>query len=36
MDLREIGMEGVDWILLAKDRALWRFLANTVKNLRVP
>jgi hypothetical protein len=36
MDLREIGMDGVDWIELAQDRAQWRALVNTVMNLRVP
>ena len=29
-------VEGVDWILLAQDRATWRGLVNTVMNLRVP
>jgi hypothetical protein len=36
MDLREIGWSGMDWIDLAQDRNLWRALANTVINLRVP
>jgi hypothetical protein len=36
MDLREIGLEGVDWIHLAQDRDQWRVLVNTVMNLRVP
>jgi hypothetical protein len=35
MDLREIGLEGVDWIHLAKDRDQWRALVSTVMNLRV-
>jgi hypothetical protein len=34
--LREIGLEGVDWILLAQDRDQWRALVNTVMNLQVP
>jgi hypothetical protein len=36
MDLREIGLDGVDWIELAQDRDQWRALVNTVMNLRVP
>jgi hypothetical protein len=35
MDLREIGLDGVDWIDLAQDRDQWRALMNTVMNLRV-
>jgi hypothetical protein len=35
MDLRETGLDGVDWIDLA-DRDQWRALVNTVMNLRVP
>jgi hypothetical protein len=35
-DLREIGIDGANWIQLAQDRVqLWAFL-NTVMNLRVP
>jgi hypothetical protein len=30
IDLKEIGLEGVDWIYLAEDMVLWRPLANTV------
>jgi hypothetical protein len=33
MDLREIGLEGVDWIRLAQDR--WRAVVSAVMNLRV-
>jgi hypothetical protein len=29
MDVREIGCEGVDWILLAQDRDQWRATVNT-------
>jgi hypothetical protein len=36
IDLREIRLDGVDWIDLAQDRDQWRALANTVMNLRVP
>jgi hypothetical protein len=36
MDLREIGWDGRDWIVLAQDRDQWRALVNTVMNLRVP
>jgi hypothetical protein len=36
MDLREIGLDGVDWIDMAQDRDQWRALVNTVLNFRVP
>jgi hypothetical protein len=36
MDLREIGLEGLDLIHLAEDRDQWRALVNTVMNLWVP
>jgi hypothetical protein len=36
MDLREIGLEGVDWIHLVQDRDWRKVLVNTVMNLRVP
>jgi hypothetical protein len=36
MDLREIGIDGVNWIQLAQDRVQWRACVNTVMNLRVP
>jgi hypothetical protein len=35
MDLREIGLGGVDWIRLAQDRDRWWAVVNTVMNLRV-
>jgi hypothetical protein len=35
-DLREIGIEGANWIQLAQDRVQWRAFVNTVINLRVP
>jgi hypothetical protein len=36
MDLREIGIDGANWIRLAQDRVQWRAFVNTVINLRVP
>jgi hypothetical protein len=33
MILRDIGWEGVDWILLAQNRDWWRVLINAVMNL---
>jgi hypothetical protein len=36
MDLREIGLGGVDWIRLAQDRDRWRTVVSVVMNLRVP
>jgi hypothetical protein len=36
IDLREIDLEGVDWINLAQDWEEWRCLATTVANLQVP
>jgi hypothetical protein len=35
MDLREIGLEGVDWIRLAQDRDRWWAVVSAVMNLRV-
>jgi hypothetical protein len=35
IDLREIGLRGVDWIRLAQDRGLWRVVVSAVMNLRV-
>jgi hypothetical protein len=35
-NLREIGLDGIDWTDLAQDRDQWRALVNTVMNLRVP
>jgi hypothetical protein len=35
MDLREICLEGVDWIRLAQDRDRWRAVVNAVMNLQV-
>jgi hypothetical protein len=36
MDLREIGIDGANWIQLAQDRVQRRAFVNTVMNLRVP
>jgi hypothetical protein len=36
MDLREIGLGGVDEINLAQDRDQWWALVNAVMNLRDP
>jgi hypothetical protein len=36
MDLREIGLDGVDWIDLVHYRDQWRALVNTVMNFRDP
>jgi hypothetical protein len=35
MDLREIGLGGVDWIRLAEDRNQWQTVVSVVMNLRV-
>jgi hypothetical protein len=35
MDLREIGWDGIDFIVLAQDMNQRRALLNTVMNLRV-
>jgi hypothetical protein len=33
MDLRDIGLEGVDWIRLAQNRDRWRAVVSAVINL---
>jgi hypothetical protein len=35
MDLREIGIDGTNWMQLAEDRVQWQGFVNTVMNLRV-
>jgi hypothetical protein len=35
MDLREIGLGGVNWIRLAQDRDGWQAVLSVVMNLRV-
>jgi hypothetical protein len=36
LDLREIGINGANWIWLAQNRVKWRAFVNMVMNLRVP
>jgi hypothetical protein len=36
MDLREIGIDGTNWIRLAQERVQWWVFVNTVLNPRVP
>jgi hypothetical protein len=36
MDLREIGIDGANWIWLAQDRVQWWAVVNMVMNLWVP
>jgi hypothetical protein len=36
MNLREIGIDGANWIWLAQDSVCWRDFVNTVMKLRVP
>jgi hypothetical protein len=36
LDLREIGIDGANWIQLAQDRIQWQAFVNTVMNLRLP
>jgi hypothetical protein len=36
LDLREVGIDGANWIRLAQDRVQWWAFVNTVMNLQVP
>jgi hypothetical protein len=36
LDLREIGIDGANWLRLAQGRIYWRAFVSTVINLRVP
>jgi hypothetical protein len=36
LDLREIGIDGANWIWLAQDRVQWWAFVNMVMNRRVP
>jgi hypothetical protein len=35
-NIRELGIDGANWIQLAQNRVHWRTCVNTVMNLRVP
>jgi len=36
MDLRDIGIDGSNWIHLSQDRVKWQAFVSTVISLRVP
>jgi hypothetical protein len=36
LNVREIEIDGANWIQLAQDRVQWRSYVNTVMNLRFP
>jgi hypothetical protein len=36
LELRELGIDGANWIRLAQDRGQWRAFVDTVMNLRIP
>jgi hypothetical protein len=36
MDIREIGINGANWIQLAQDRVQWLAFVNMIMNLWVP
>jgi hypothetical protein len=36
LKLREIGVDGANWIWLAQVRVQWRAFVNTIMNFRVP
>jgi hypothetical protein len=36
MDLREIGIDGANWIHPAQDRVQWQAFVNTIMNLWIP
>jgi len=35
-DLREIGIDGANWIQLTQDRVQWRTFVNTIMYLHIP
>jgi hypothetical protein len=35
LDLREVGIDGMNWIQLSQDRFQWKAFVNTVMNLQV-
>jgi hypothetical protein len=36
MDLRELGIDGANWIRLAQDRVQWRAFVSMVMNFQIP
>ena len=36
MDVKEVGLGGMDWIYLAQDKDRWRTVVNALMNLWVP
>jgi hypothetical protein len=36
MDLKEIGINTRNWVVLVQDRNYWRALVNAALNFRVP
>jgi hypothetical protein len=36
MVLQEVGLGGMDWIVMAQDRDRWRAVVSAVMYLRVP
>jgi hypothetical protein len=36
LDLRELGIDGANWVRLAQDRVQWQDFVSAVMNLRVP
>jgi hypothetical protein len=36
LDLRELGIDGMNWIRLDQDRVRWRPFVNTIMDLRFP
>jgi hypothetical protein len=36
LDLREMGIDGANWIRVGQDRVRWQTFVSTVMNIRVP
>jgi hypothetical protein len=36
IDLREMRIDGANWIRLAQDRVQWRAFVSSIRNLQVP
>jgi hypothetical protein len=36
MNLREIGIDGTNWIRVTRDKVQWRAFLNTIMNFRFP